>query len=339
MRRVKFLLIIMGLLILLAACARKNWEKAATINAEAPPKEPQTIAGKNLIVSYEYAGWSLPFIVALDKGYFDKHGVNISPRKLEGFYKKKYGISSLPLVDILSEVDIINGYGFDVLREGEYEPTILKFTHPFAMRKDGDMVKGLLVKKSAEIKTWTDFRHKNIVIIGGSYSDINLLKKVFESKGLTVFGDNADITGFSLWAGKKTVAKFPEKKDVDAIYVWAVDIRKFQEEKPDDYFLFAQNLECEYLANPYFMGCTYINMKSFGTNPTAFRKYLKAIDEAIDFIRQHPKEALAVIPKYFDWEPNEAARFGVYHFYKSTEKPDFEALKKSEDKDLKEFFF
>ena len=292
--------------------------------AEEPPKEPQTIAGPPLTVSYEYAGWSLPFIVALDKGYFEKHGVNISPRQLEGS----------PTLDI-SELDIINGHGFYVLKKEGFEPTDLKFTHPFAMKKDGDMVKGLLVKKSAGITTWTDFKHKGIVI--SSSSDMDLLQKVFESKGLTVFGDNADIPYFRTGGG--AVAGFPEDKDADAVYGWATEIRKFQEEKPDAYFLLAKNLECEYIADPYFMGCTYINMESFGANPTAFRKYLKAIDEAIDFIRQDPKEALAVIPKYFDWEPNEAARFGVYHFHKSTEKLDFEALKKSEGKDLKEFFF
>lgn len=275
-------------------------------------------------VTYEYANWSLPFLVALDKGYFEKHGVEILPEKLEGS----------PTLDF-SSMDIINGHGLYLLKKETIDPTIVKFIHPIAMKKDGDMVKGLLVKKSASIKTWPDFKHKGIVI--SSFSDMDLLQNIFENNGLTVFGDSADIHSFQ--AGGGAVASFPEDNGGDALYGWSSDIHKFMADKPNTYFLFAKNLECEYLADPYFVACTYINMKSFSHNPLAFRKYIKAIDDAIDFIRLNPKESLSIIPKYFSWTPEESARLGIYHFYKSTEQIDFKALEKSKDKDLKDFYF
>jgi len=62
-------------------------------------------------------------------------------------------------------------------------------------------------------------------------------------------------------------------------------------------------------------------------------------NKAVDYIRKHSKEALAVILKYEDFKPKKAGRMGLYHFDKAGETPDFAALEKVRNKDLRPFHF
>jgi len=292
------------------------------VNLSYSQKSNRSTTTTSLTVTYEYAERSLPLIVALEKGFFSKYGVNINPRKLKG--------ESLNL----QEVDIVNGYWLSFFEGEGINPTIMKFIHPFAMKKDGDMINGLLVKKSAGINSWKDFKAKTLVVpVEWLYYDV--LKQVFELHGVDTRIGFEGISSLKVGG----VAGFTNVKGGDALFSWAEEIKKLQEQNPNAYVLFARNLQSEYIVDPYFEGCTYINMVSFRKDSESFYKYINAIDEAIDFIREHPKDALAGIPKYFDSTLEEATRMGIYHFYKSQELPPWEAFRKVVDKNLEGFFF
>lgn len=85
-----------------------------------------------LKVTWEYAGWSLPFLVAMDQGFFEEVGVNVAPRKIGGAIA----------LDI-SETDIVNGHGLYLMNKKEVSPKHVKFIHTVSMRSTGDMIKGV----------------------------------------------------------------------------------------------------------------------------------------------------------------------------------------------------
>ena len=90
--------------------------------------------------------------------------------------------------------------------------------------------------------------------------------------------------------------------------------------------MFAKNLDCEPDGRPWYEVCTYINRETLARKPEAIRRYLAAIDEAIDFIRVFPDAARAMMPKHSSLDRSAARRMEIYHFLKSTEPLDFDGL-------------
>jgi ABC-type nitrate/sulfonate/bicarbonate transport system substrate-binding protein len=283
-------------------------------------------ASKNtaqLKVTWEYAGWSLPFLVAMDQGLFKQAGVNIAAKKVGG-----------PMSLNISETDIVNGHGLYLMNKKGVGPEHVKFIHTISMRSAGDMIRGFVVKKEAVIKKWKDFKGKKKLIALGSSTDSLFLVDFLRQKGLTVFGRGADITGFAI--GSSRFAKDPH---IIALYGWSKDIRKYMETQPNSYMLLGTNLECIAITDPYYVAVTYVNSKTYVEKAKLVKVYLQVIDQAIDIIRQHPIKALAVIPKYTKWKPEDASRMGVYHFDKTDESPDFAALQKILKKNPHHFYF
>ena len=291
---------------------------AASRQGAATSSPPQEEA---IRVTYEYANWSLPLLVAIEAGLFGKHGVAISTRKWEGSSTWN-----------LSDLEIVTGHGMYLMKEAGASPDVLRFVHPFATRKDGDMVKGLLVKKSAGIQTLKDLSPKQTWI--GGFEHVWIMKKALEAEGVKVPG--GELAGFTIKVGSWG-KEFSQDSAAAAFFGWATDVRAIQELDPGAYTLLAKNLESTYVADPYFVGCSYVTVRALREKPQAVRRYVAAIDEAIDLCRLCPKAALGLVPKYFEFKPEEAARLGAYYFYKSSEPLELEALGKSQDADLAAF--
>lgn len=306
-------------LVLTVALLVMNGSTPAAADEKQSGQEPV----ESLLVTWEHANWSLPLLVAHEKGYFAEAGVNVSLHKLEG-----------AVTSHISETDIINGHGLYLMSQSDATPEAVRFVHPMSMRKGGDMIKGLLAKRTMGVRTWEDFKAKKKSIALGRSGDSGLIIDLLRSKGLTVFGNDSDITSFLVGYSKR----FAEVDDAIALYGWSSDVRRVMEEKPNSYVLLGKNLECEAMANPYYVACTYVNVKACATKQESLRRYISAIDKAIGFVRQHPRKALEIVPHYSDWQPEEAALFGVYHYDKSAEEPDFNAIQKARDKDLREFW-
>ena len=140
----------------LTGCELEDYEGAVPANA------PQ------LQVTYEYADWSLPFLVAMKKGYFRKRGIDIKPLK----------VGDLPGLR-LGDMDVINGHAFSLMGERGASPRSIRFVHPFFYTKDGPMITGFLVKKTAQITKWGDFQgRKSTQLALRSLGDLGLIKKI-----------------------------------------------------------------------------------------------------------------------------------------------------------------
>ncbi|WAC07398.1 MAG: hypothetical protein OS130_14405 [Thermodesulfobacteriota bacterium] len=275
-----------------------------------------------LQVFYEYADWSLPFLVAMKKGYFRKRGIDVKPLK----------VGDLPALRF-SDMDVINGHAFSLISETGASPTSIRFVHPFFYTKDGPMITGFLVKKTAQITKWGDFKgRKSTQLALKSLGDHGLIRKIMDSKGV-------DMKGVVCACGGDPVKTFEENEAIVGVHGWGGDIQALMKKRPNDYVLLGKNLSAEFLADPYFVACTYVNTQSPRTQPKVIAKYVEAIDEAIEYIRRTPDRALAIVPKYMDFTAEAAAKLAVYQFCKSTEPIDFAALKKSTELDLKEFLY
>jgi ABC-type nitrate/sulfonate/bicarbonate transport system substrate-binding protein len=284
-----------------------------------PPNAPV------LQVTYEYAAGSLPLFVAMKKGYFRKRGIDIKPIK----------VGALPALQF-SDMDIINGHSFSLMAQSSASPKSISFVHPFSYTKIGPMINGLLVKRMTGITKWSDFKGRkieNTCFALRSFADSSLISKIMKHNGaIKEFN-------FKFEFGDNPAKVFEEQERVIAMYGWGSDVKDLLKRKPNDYVLLGKNLPAEVISDPYFVACTYINLGSSRTKPNVVRKYIEAIDEAIDYLRKNPKRALAIVPKYMPFTPDEAAKLPLYHFHKSTELIDFDSLRSCTDQNLRKYFY
>jgi len=277
-----------------------------------------------LNVTYEYPALSLPFLVALDRNLFKKHGVNVLPTKLAGNRLN------------FSTADIITGHGLYILRQRKVGPNRIGFAQPIAMTNKSGMIKGLLVKKSARIKNWKDFKNKTIVISDygiiewqeSSYSNgtnVQYSGRLGGALGTALAHEKSSPGGILVGGG--AVKSFSRNKKAHALHGFSYVVRKLQAKYPKKFTLFAKNLEARYFSSPHFVATTYINIGNTSNKKDAVRKYFLAVDEAIDFIRKKPKSALSVLPAYYPKLTKKSAQYiGIYKFYKTTERLDKKAF-------------
>lgn len=276
------------------------------------PQERQTLQ-----VAYEYFDASLPLSVAKANAMFEKHGIAVQFNDLSGqyrFHALKY--------------DIVFGKGFGIFSQDSAKPDVIRFCLPYAMKKDGDAIKVLAVKKRS-IKRFEDLKGKRVVLPGGE-------SHLFTLRILPKYGmQPSDIT---MYGGGRAVAEFPTS-DADALYCFKSDVLPLVRKHSDTIEIFSQNLECQFYNDPYYCGCVWLNWENYKAHPEAFRGFLNAIDEAIDLIRAKPRDSLRSLPNLFPkLDPEEAANMGVFHFHKTSEPPEFGTLQKQLDKDLKAFY-
>jgi hypothetical protein len=275
-----------------------------------------------LHVAWEYPDWSLPFLVAQHRGYFAKRGIKIVA----------FDISSVARVDgtrvvRLQDHDILNGSSFipiadeSIYMRDKFTPEDVNLLHPLAITKKGAMVKGVVVRKSANIKKWRDFNGKT----GIWYSD--------DLSGGTVIGaalkkEGAKIGGESRYSsGGDPVKGFEEDTTALGLYTWGGEIKALMRRRPNDFALLSVNPEAHYIVNPFFVGGSFVNLKRLGERQELVQKYAEAIDAAIDFIRSDSQGALAIVPTFTRRSPEAASRLSVLHFYKSTDLINLDALR------------
>lgn len=270
-----------------------------------------------LTVTYEVAEQSLPFLVALERGLFDKHGVKVTARRLRG-----------EALDF-SDVDVVTGKGFDLLEGSGVTPTVIRFIHPFAMTKDGDMINGVLAKKSARISSWADFREKTVAV-PAEWMYNGPLRDAFRANGQVQLAERLGTGSGGIKALEVGgVDRFGTAAGADVLFSWGEDVKRYLALQPARYDLFAKNLQAQVVTDPYFVGASFVNMAKFGRKTAEFKAFTAAVDEAIDLVRQSPSDALALLPKHSRYSAAVAARVGLHHFFKSTEQLPVESLEKS----------
>jgi len=272
-----------------------------------------------LIVTYEYPNYSIPFVVALDNEFFLEEGVKIAPRKIGT------GVE----LD-MDEVDIINGHDFYLLKKGR---GFIFAVHPFSSMSNFE--KAMLVKKSAGIYDWKDLKGKSIVIT--DIRDFSLLNDLLENHGLKGQGlEGRDVT---IKSGGGAINDFPNDKDTHALYGWSSTVLPLLRQYPGKFDIRWRDLGKDDESKFSLVACSYIKKSTLTEKRSAVKAYVKAIDRAIDLIREDPKIFERVLPKYFDVKAEWARNMEVYEFHKSEEIVDYTSLSKKLGIDVEKYFF
>jgi len=278
--------------------------------AEPPVREPiekpapvaKPLAGE-LIVTYEYPNYSLPFVVALERGFFREEGLEVIPRK----------IGTGDTLDI-AQVEVVNGHDFYLLKEGR---GAVLAVHPFSRKSD--FAKAMLLKKSANIADWKDFKGKSVVIT--DLSDFSLLNEVFTKHGLKALGQDVTIV-----SGGGAIAGFPKDRDRHALYGSSSTVLPLMRQYPKRFEIRWKDLGKESTPECPLVACSYVKASLLPKKDKALAAYVRAIDRAIDLVRQEPDAAVQVLPKYFDVDKEWTRNMEVFEFHKSDEVFDDEAL-------------
>jgi len=260
-----------------------------------------------LTVTYEYPNYSLPFAVALGKGLFDEEGVAIKAIK----------IGTGDKLDI-NRLDIINGHDFYLLKQGR---GVVLAVHPFS--RTSDFEKAMLVKRSSAISDWADFKGKGVVVADAG-TDMPMLNQAFADHGLKTLGaEERDVT---LWGGGGAVAGFASDKDVHALYGWSATVLPLMRQHPNDFKILWRDLGKKEGSESPLVACSYVKVSILPNKKEAVAAYVRAVNRAIDFIREDPKAAARLLPKHFDVDKKWAVNMEIYDFHKSTDVVDFSAL-------------
>jgi ABC-type nitrate/sulfonate/bicarbonate transport system substrate-binding protein len=218
----------------------------------------------------------------------------------------------------ISQIDVINGHDFDLLKEGR---GAILAVHPFSRKSDFE--KAMLVKKSAGISDWKDFKGKGVVVADAG-SDMPMLNRVFGEHGLKTMGtEGRDVT---LWGGGGAVSGFAANKDVHALYGWSSTVLPLMRQRPDDFVILWKDLEKKESPESPLVACSYVKASLLPEKREAVKAYARAIDRAIDLIRHDPSGAVGILPKYFDVDKKWASTMEVYDFHKSGEAVDLKGL-------------
>ena len=260
-----------------------------------------------LIVVYTKPNYSLPFVIAMAKGYFLDEGVKILARKIGKHDSYRF-----------SEVDIINGNNLDLIKP---LGGAIRVMHP-GYRK-GVLQKALLVKKSARISEWNDLKGKSIVV---AYTeDFPMLENELQRHGLKTSGNKARSVSISSW-GERVIAYFPKAKKTHALYGLASTVLPLMRQYPDQFNVFWMDLEKMEGPQSPLVTCSYVKTSIWQTKKAAVRAYVRAIDRAIDFSRKESNSALSLLLQYFDDGTSWASDLEWFEYYKNTEPVDFRAL-------------
>ena len=140
--------------------------------------------------------------------------------------------------------------------------------------------------------------------------------------------------------GSITVKGFPTNPDLHALYCGKATMQKLMRDAPDELKVFAKNLEPRFVGNPYYVTCTVLNWQRCREKQTALVALSRALDEAVQQIRDHPARNVCAASELLEGlDERAAADLGLYSFTKSSEACDFKTLNRQFRKDIEPYYW
>ena len=93
--------------------------------------------------------------------------------------------------------------------------------------------------------------------------------------------------------------------------------------------LLESNPRAKYVGSPYWSGAGAVKIAVWNSRTTEFKRLIKAIDEAVDFIRKNPLQAHQILAARLGLKPETANQMGGYYFPLSTEIVDKNGITKT----------
>jgi ABC-type nitrate/sulfonate/bicarbonate transport system substrate-binding protein len=90
------------------------------------------------------------------------------------------------------------------------------------------------------------------------------------------------------------------------------------------------NPRVEYILNPFPAGANAFSIQFINKKPATVKKIVAALEEAVDYIRNHEADAKKILPKYTPLDDSMAQKSHVYEWWKM-EEIDKESIQKYAD--------
>ncbi len=250
--------------------------------AAPPASKPEQPAP---VVRYSYLPTTnqLPAVVAQEKGFYEKHGVKVELTRVAGGAKVLEGIiaksfdggstGSVPFLLAVSRGASLVGVAGNA--------TIIK----------GSPTQGIVVKKDSPVQKLADLKGKILAVnTRGSLEDVLVRARVLTSQGLA----EKDVTFVEIPFPQMAAMLKADKVDAIAAYEPYVTSAK-------------KNLEVRVLsdmtefhpASGLPVGLVAFHKDFVAAQPDAVKRFLKGYLEAVQWINDHPDEALTIASEQF----------------------------------------
>lgn len=241
-------------------------------------KEPNVIH-----IGYRPISTSLDLFVAIEMGYFKDEGLEV---KLHNFR----GSSDLTNAVINGKVDVASQLGMvtQLLPQMRSHKPMSKFIG-FTSDAINSPMRGpvLVAKKDSDIKTIADLKGKTIGIFPGANF------KIFLEAALRAHGISLEEVSILPIAPTEQATSL---QSVDALL--SLDPIISGLEHKAGAIVIADRLAARYIYDDFLTSATSLNIQFAEQNPNSVEKVERALNKAVDYIRNNPNQTYEILAKY-----------------------------------------
>ncbi|HEY0097882.1 MAG TPA: ABC transporter substrate-binding protein [Pyrinomonadaceae bacterium] len=243
------------------------------------------------------------FFIAQEKGYFKKYGLNVEGVTFESTNQMVQAV-------VNGDLDATAASSIEVIGLVEQNsPNLLKIYLTLVFDKD-HAFHSVLVPPDSKIQTLADLKGKKIGTVPGSTSQSWLeiiLGRFFDSK--------KDVQIIQLEPRLQLQAL--SSGQVDALYT--VDPIVAQAQAKGLARVLIKGPENEYMFTPMATGGAVVSQRLVQNNPEAAKNLIRAMNDAVDFMRTNDSESRQIIAKDTKLEANVAAKLDLLQLWKINE--------------------
>lgn len=301
-------LILAGLMSIAALSGCGN--SANSGNSNSNGKNNSTASAGELRIATQPSPFAASIFVAKEKGFLDKelkkYNVKVKWTSFEaGPPMNEAFASGAEDIGVMGDVPII-------LAKSSGQKTVI-----FAGASYGEKTLALVIKLGSSIKSGEDLKGKKVAFVKGSYGH-HLLDLILSKSSLSF----NDIEPINLPVAD--ISNAVATKQVDAGVVWEPSLTSGVNNKQVKVLIDGTGIK----RNNVF----YIANENFAkNNPDIVKAYIKALNEAADYIKSNPEEAAKAVQPDIKLPPDELAKlFPKYNFTPVIDEEDIKELKTAE---------
>lgn len=255
---------------------------AAQANATKPAAVPSPRTTKKLSAGFIPLTANLPFFVALDQGYFQRHGVQVEAIEATSPNDIVTGLAA-------GELDFAGVLAYSIIF-----PASIRHPDQFVLFNSCEetlehFTSSIIVKQNSPIASYRDLRGKRIGVYTGLVQ-INFLKAILI--GLAI--DPSEVEIIQISPRLQVQGLVSDQYDALSSTEPTTNIARLQGlARP-----VIENPRVRYILSPFPSAATVLSRRLVETEPDVAKAVVAAFNDAVDFINAHPENAKRALPKY-----------------------------------------
>lgn len=256
---------------------------------------------------------SLPFYIADEAKFFQKHGLEVTLVELPPG-------DHLPAL-LADRVDILSPTSFPTLFGVMLQhPDLLYAVFPGAEITDGPTVYGFVVRANSPIQNLKEI-HGGVILAINPYTKVNV-QMILNAAGIP----KSEWPEISVASREAALQALAEGKAAAAILdqpalAVALESKQFR--------LLESNPRAKYVGSPYWSGAGAVKRSLWNGRKADLEQLVQAIDDAVDSIKNDSLRAHQILAARLGLKPEIADQIGGYYFPLSTDKVEKEGIAKT----------